>query len=195
VDHRSDVFSLGTVLYEMVTRTALFAGNDMPQILHNVTNFQHVAPSRVNPEAPPMLDFVVARALKKEPDVRYQDAYELAADLRACLTELGGRDVAAENNGERTVTKTVKLDMEPGKIVAPAAGAIGSDTRLPLSVRFDSSGAVKRLAVTNKRDQALLARPPRPVGLLRRLVHDPAARLLFAVVLVATFVGSAIAFA
>jgi serine/threonine protein kinase len=70
VDARSDVFSLGTVLYEMVTRTALFSGNETQQILHNVQNFHQIAPSRVNPEVPAMLDFVIARALKKEPDVR-----------------------------------------------------------------------------------------------------------------------------
>jgi serine/threonine protein kinase len=191
VDARSDVFSLGTVLYEMVTRTALFSGNETQQILHNVQNFHQIAPSRVNPEVPAMLDFVIARALKKEPDVRYQDAYELAADLRACLAELRGRE--PEPEGERSVTKTIKLDPEPTRIVAPAAGAIGSDTRLPISARFDCSDALRRMAAPGRRD-AGLARPPRPAGLVRRLIHDPAERLLFTVALVAALAGSAIAF-
>jgi eukaryotic-like serine/threonine-protein kinase len=193
VDHRSDIFSLGTVLYEMVTRTALFSGNDTPQILHNVASFQPIAPSRVNPEVPAMLDFVVARALKKEPDVRYQDAYELAADLRACLAEMGGRE-PAEPEGERSVTKTIKLDTEPTRSVAPAAGAIGSDTRLPVSARFDCSGSLRRLAAPGRRDSARLGRPPQPVGLLRRLLRDPAQRLLFTAVLIAILAGGAIAF-
>jgi eukaryotic-like serine/threonine-protein kinase len=194
VDHRSDIFSLGTVLYEMVTRTSLFAGNDTPQILHNVQNFQPIAPSRVNPEVPAMLDFVVARALKKEPDVRYQDAYELAADLRACLAELHGREPAEEPEGERSATRTIKLDSDPTRVVAPAAGAIGSDTRLPLSARFDSSGALRRLAAPGRRDAKRLARQPRPVGLVRRLLRDPAERLLFTVALAAALAGGAIAF-
>ncbi|HEY6865011.1 MAG TPA: serine/threonine-protein kinase [Burkholderiales bacterium] len=192
VDHRSDIFSLGTVLYEMLTRTSLFAGNDTPQILHNVQAFQPVAPSRLNPEVPAMLDFVVARALKKEPDVRYQDAYEMAADLRACLAELRGRE--PEPEGERSATKTIKLDAEPTRVVAPAAGAIGSDTRLPLSARFDCTAALDRLVTPGRRDAARLRRAPRPVGLARRLLRDPGQRLLFTVALAAAVAGGMIAF-
>jgi len=81
VDHRSDIFSLGVVLYEMLTHTKLFSPGHA-QIFHNVVNFQPAAPSRLNPEVPPMLDFVVERALKKDPAVRYQDAFELATDLQ-----------------------------------------------------------------------------------------------------------------
>ena len=81
VDQRSDLFSLGIVLYEMLTGVRLFAGADTPQIMHNVTHAEHEPPTRLNPALPAMLDFVVARALKKDPAVRYQDAYELSADL------------------------------------------------------------------------------------------------------------------
>src|SRR5262249_49771126 len=126
----------------------------------------------------------------KEPDVRYQDAYELAADLRACLGELRGR----EPEGERSATKTVKLDPEPTRIVAPAAGSIGSDTRLPLSARFDCAAALRRLPAPGRPDAVLLGRSPRPVGLARRLLRDPAGRLLFTVALAAALAGGAIAF-
>ena len=193
VDHRSDIFSLGTVLYEMVTGKPLFGGQDMPQILHNVTNFQPVPPSRINPQAPSMLDFIVARALKKEPEVRYQSAYELSADLRSCLAEVGGRTVA-ESEGERSITRTIKLDTDAGKITAPAAGAIGSDTRLPLSRQFDCALALKRIDEPGRRDRERLARAPRPVGLLRRLARDPGERVLFLVMVAAAIAGGYIAF-
>ncbi len=140
VDHRSDIFSLGIVLYEMLTQSRLFSGDDTPQIFHNVANIKPAAPSRLNPEVPPMLDFAVERALKK-------------------------------------------------------AGAIGSDTRLPVSTKFNCSAALGRLKAPTKRDRALLTRAPRPVGLWRRLGRDPAPRFLFAAVVVAALVGSAIAFA
>src|SRR6185295_1290202 len=63
LDQRSDIFSLGEVL---------FAGADSPQIAHNVSNLEHEPPSRRNPQVTSLLDFVVARALKKDPAVRYQ---------------------------------------------------------------------------------------------------------------------------
>jgi len=70
VDERSDIFSLGTVLYEMLTQTTLFAGQDVNQIAHSVAHTEPTPPSRVHPGLPQMLDFIVARALKKVPSVR-----------------------------------------------------------------------------------------------------------------------------
>ncbi|HMH18491.1 MAG TPA: serine/threonine-protein kinase [Burkholderiales bacterium] len=199
VDHRSDIFSLGVVLYEMLTHTKLFSGEDTPQIFHNVVNFQPTAPSRVNPEVPPMLDFVVERALKKDPAVRYQDAFELAADLRSVLAELVHREAAVSKKKGREIdtTKTMKLDPEAlrSALQAPAAGAIGSDTRLPVSLRFDCKEAIERLTEPTRRDRRLLTRTPRPVGLLRRIARDPGARVLFVVIVVAALAGGAIAFA
>jgi serine/threonine-protein kinase len=195
VDHRSDIFSLGVVLYEMLTHTKLFSGEDTPQIFHNVTNFQPPAPSRVNPEVPPMLDFVVERALKKDPAVRYQDAFELAGDLHSALAELVNREAAAADKRDRETTKTIKLDADALKALpAPAAGAIGSDTRLPVSRRFDCSDAISRLTEPTWRDRALLTRTPRQVGLLRGIARDPGRRLLFVTIVAAALVGGAIAF-
>jgi serine/threonine-protein kinase len=194
VDHRSDIFSLGVVLYEMLTHSKLFQGEDTPQIFHAVANFLPPVPSRLNPEVPPMLDFVVERALKKDPAVRYQDAFELAADLRSALSELVDREAAAagEKQRERDTTKTMKMDSEALKtaLPAPTAAAIGSDTRLPVSIKFDCSDAIERLTDPTRSDRAMLTRAPRPVGLLRRLQRH---RLLVAAVIVAALVGGAIA--
>lgn len=196
VDHRTDIFSLGIVLYEMLTGTPLFAGEDMPQIMHKVSKLEQTPPSRVNPEVPPMLDFVLARALKKDPEVRYQDAYEFAADLRSCLAELGELDAKTTQQENGVSTKTIKLDSGTAKThAAPLAAAIASDTLLPLSQRFDSSAALQRLTAPRKRDQVLLARPPRPVGFWRRLIRDPRRRRLLAIAVTAGLVGAFIAFA
>ena len=190
VDHRSDIFSLGAVLYEMLTGVPLFAGEATPQIAHNVVNLEHVPPSRSNDEVKPMLDFVVARALKKDPDVRYQDAYEFASDLRTCFAELMARK--PDSSGAQT-TKTLKLDPTEGsRALAPAAGAIAPDTRLPLSRQFDSSVALERLS--GPRVSARLTREPRPAGLFRRVWNDAGPRLLFFAALLGAAAGSYIAF-
>jgi eukaryotic-like serine/threonine-protein kinase len=187
VDHRSDIFSLGIVLWEMLTGRRLFSGTEMAQVSHSITYDEHEPPTRVNAELPAMLDFVVARALKKDPAVRYQDADEMAADLHTCLAELRARDEAPGEPGE--ASKTVKLgDSEP-TVGAPAAAAIVTDTRLPLSRHFDSSAAMRRISKSNRTGQ-----PAQPIGLLRRIVSDASARRLFIVTVIAAAAGSYIAF-
>ncbi len=175
VDQRSDLFSLGAVIYEMLTGDMLFAGGDSGQIAHNVTTLDPEPPSRRNPQVTSLLDFIVARALKKDPEVRYQDAYELAADLRTCLAELHN---SVPTQTRRDATKTVKLAPKKGDSVqakAPAAGTIASTTRLSLSRQFDSKAALKRLASAS----AALSRAPRRVGFVRRVCSDSGPRLLF----------------
>jgi serine/threonine protein kinase len=185
VDQRSDIFSLGIVLWEMLTGRRLFSGTEMAQVSHSITFDEHEPPTRVNPDLPAMLDFVVARALKKDPAVRYQDASELAADLRTCLAELRSRE--ADETGEGSKTVKLGANGEP-TLAAPATAAIVTDTRLPVSRHFDASPALRRLAKS-----ARPGRAPRPVGLLRRLLRDAPARRLFVVTLIAALAGSYVA--
>jgi serine/threonine-protein kinase len=189
VDQRSDIFSLGTVLYEMLTQTSLFAGQDVNQIAHNVATSEPAPPSRAHPELPQMLDFIVARALKKDASVRYQDAYEMSADLRDVLAEMRARTAKrAPTEGEKT--QTLKLEAGAEKLpVAPAANAIARDTRLPLSRVFASDAGLERLAAPGKRDSLA----PRRVGLLRRIVKDPLPRRLFVAAVLAALAGGWIA--
>jgi len=186
VDQRSDVFSLGIVLHEMLTGTRLFAGEDTPQIMHNVVHVEHEPPTRIKPELPAMLDFVVARALKKDPALRYQDAFELSADLGNCLAELRGK---APPKPAADGTKTMKLDRT---VQAPAARDILSDSALPFSRLLDPSLALDRIARANPKR---LARGPRRVGLLRRILFDAGARRFFVFLLFGALAGAAIAFA
>jgi serine/threonine-protein kinase len=192
VDHRSDIFSLGVVLYEMLTQSKLFQGEDTPQIFHAVANFQPPPPSRLNPEVPAMLDFVVERALKKDPAVRYQDAFELAQDLRSALAELIDREAAATAEIQRETTKTMRIDTETLKAVlpAPTTAGIGSETRLPMSFRFDCADAIGRLTDPTRSDRRLLTKAPRPVGFWRRLLRH---RFMLAALIAAALVGGAIA--
>jgi len=187
VDHRSDVFSLGIVLWEMLTGRRLFSGTEMAQVSHSITYDEHEPPTRVNPDLPAMLDFVVARALKKDPTVRYQDADEMAADLHTCLAELRASAGMADEAGESSRTQKLPADGEP-TVGAPPAAAIAMDTRLPVSRHFDCSAALRRLSKAQT-----TGHPPRPVGVLRRIVSDAPARRLFVLALLGALAGSAIA--
>lgn len=83
VDGRSDVFSLGVVLYEMLTGCTPFTGDNLSTILYNIMNYEPAPPSSVNQDVPHAFDHIVMRALSKRPVDRYQTARDMATDLRA----------------------------------------------------------------------------------------------------------------
>ncbi len=87
VDHRTDIYSLGATLYEMLTLEPLFPGSDRPQLLHRIA-FDEPTPPRVVCRAVPReLETIVLKALAKNPDERYATAQELADDLRRFLDD------------------------------------------------------------------------------------------------------------
>jgi len=215
VDHRSDIFSLGTVLYELLTDTKLFAGNDATEIMYNVSQLRPVPLSRINRKVPAMLDLVVAKALEKDANDRYQDAHQFAADLRACLNELGVQRVDGETtqrierspgatavNGDKTEKFT--LDSDNGTMPAIDAGLrtrggkpqniiVDANTRLAISHIFDSSAALARLTDPEKKDHARLIASPRPSNFLVRMWRDLEMRLLVGIILAASMAGIIIA--
>jgi serine/threonine-protein kinase len=81
VDHRTDLFSLGVLLFECVTGKRLFKGVHDVQTLSMVKEARIPLPSSINREIPPQLDEICLKALARNPDDRYQSAEELAADL------------------------------------------------------------------------------------------------------------------
>ena len=82
VDGRSDLFSLGVILYAMVTGHSAFQGSSATTVCFKVANRDPVAASALDMTLPPQLDAVISRAIAKNPDERYQRGSEFAEDLR-----------------------------------------------------------------------------------------------------------------
>ncbi len=85
VDHRTDIYSLGTVLYEMLTLERPFPGEGREQILAGIMTKEPKAPRRINPRIPQDLETICLKAIEKDPDRRYASAQAMAQDLRAYL--------------------------------------------------------------------------------------------------------------
>lgn len=88
LDGRSDIFSLGTVLYEMATGQRAFPGNTLAVVFDGILNRDPTPASEVLPSLPAELVAIIAHALEKDPGRRYQSASELLSDLRAARRRL-----------------------------------------------------------------------------------------------------------
>lgn len=92
IDARSDLFSLGAVLYECVTGRPAFGGGTPMEICARVIHVDPPPPSAVSPDVPPELDHVILKALAKDRDQRYQSAETLRSELAAVRDSLDAPD-------------------------------------------------------------------------------------------------------
>jgi serine/threonine protein kinase/Flp pilus assembly protein TadD len=82
IDHRTDIYSLGITLYELLTLRPVFEGDDRQQLLHQIAFDEPPPPRKLNRQIPPELETIVLKAIRKNPAERYLNARDLADDLR-----------------------------------------------------------------------------------------------------------------
>jgi len=158
IDARSDIFSLGVVLYEALTGVAPFDGDNVNAIMYATVNTTPPAPSSHNKSIPPMLDLIAAKAMAKLLEDRYQTIKEFADDLREVRRQMDASRPAAALKATTAPPAPVRNPAPipvPERMVdtatiplTPDAGAKDDDSAkaLALSKTFDSFDATLRLA-------------------------------------------------
>ncbi|MFY9556405.1 MAG: serine/threonine-protein kinase, partial [Blastocatellia bacterium] len=154
VDARSDLFSIGVVLYESIAGRLPFSGASAIEMCSQVIHVDPPPPSQFNPHIPPELDDLTSKALAKQPDARYQSASELLEDLRKVHARLQAED--------HVLTKPIPLLLRTSKV--RALTTLSNMLRRPRVVMPATLGALAvatvLLIAVPMRLRATLHRPP-----------------------------------
>jgi predicted Ser/Thr protein kinase len=180
VDGRSDIFSLGAVLYELLTGQPAFSGEELTAIMYKVLHETPPLPTSIRPELPAALDYIVARALAKDPEARYQSAQEMAEDLR------GYESLAIPALQPLLATPAVRPNTGDDTVVLGSLPVIGSARRRRRLVLAGSLALALALAVAlgalvswmmrkEPREQAPAPAPPRVVVMATQPAKTPPA--------------------
>jgi len=150
LDARTDLFSLGAVLYEMATGTLAFRGDTTAALFNSILNNAPTPALRLNPELPVELEHIANKALEKDREVRYQSAAEMRADL-----------------------KRVKRDTTSGKMTVANAPAVMSKSRWPWIAAAVTAILVLAVIIAWIRSPL----PPPKVLATTQLTHDTIPKL------------------
>jgi predicted Ser/Thr protein kinase len=134
LDHRTDIFSVGVVLYELVTGQRPFTGANLGEILDKIVHAQPTAIARLNYDVPAELERITLKCLQKAPDRRFQSARELLVDLRNLARDLEhgpaafGAAILGRTEASKMLAAAISSRTEPSKLLARNRGGIAAET-------------------------------------------------------------------
>ena len=133
LDARSDLFSIGAVLYEMATGRIPFDGNTTAVIFNGILERNPPPPFEINPNINPRLEEIITKALEKDPDFRYQSAAEMRSDLKRLKRDTSSGVVqssigASGATAAASLPRRVAVAQSSGPAAHPSSGAVILET-------------------------------------------------------------------
>jgi eukaryotic-like serine/threonine-protein kinase len=153
VDHRSDIFSLGILLYQMASGRLPFAGNAVTETINKIINTPPDALARLNYAIPSELDHIVRKCLEKDPDNRYQSAHDLLIDLRNLKRDTDSGSLASRSMASvATVpeSRRAKSWKIPAAIALIVLIAIATFTYMQSKKKTPASGTTQTVSEKRK---------------------------------------------
>ena len=184
IDVRTDLFSLGVLLYECATGHRPFTGNSSAAIFVAILNKAPVAPMVLNPDMPMRLQVVINNCLEKDPDLRYQNAADLRADLKRVKRDFeSSRSVVSVSTSEMRAGSGVATDdrgsggtsLQPDHTTPSARSAAPSGSEASHSGSLRLAGSVIAAVVLGAAVASYLLWPGVPTTSERAVVGAPAA--------------------